>query len=255
MMRGLFCDTRAMAARCLLLSKRNPDIILTSVVTPVLMMILFTYVLGGAMDVGNGSYVNFIVPGILLQSLGQCAATTAISVSTDIKTGIIDRFCTMPIHKSSVLTGHVLEAFARNVLASVLVIAVALLVGFRPGAGLTGWLVTACILVLYILAMSWISVFFGILAKSPEGAGAFSVFAIALPYLSSGFVPIDTMPEALRIFAKYQPMTPIIDTLRAALTGSAVKIDTCVVAMSWCVVLLVVFYLLSVKIFKKRTSN
>ena len=183
---NLFVDTKTMAGRCLLLTRRNPDMVLTSFVAPVMMMILFAYVLGGAINVGSASYVNYIVPGIILQSLGQCATTTAISVSTDIKTGIIDRFCTMPIKKSSILSGHVWESFSRNGLATILVVAVAFLVGFRPKADFAGWLLVLLILSLYILAISWCSIFFGIIAKSPEGAGAFSVFAIILPYLSSG---------------------------------------------------------------------
>ena len=180
---NLFVDTKTMAGRCLLLTRRNPDMVLTSFVAPVMMMILFAYVLGGAINVGSASYVNYIVPGIILQSLGQCATTTAISVSTDIKTGIIDRFCTMPIKKSSILSGHVWESFARNGLATILVVAVAFLVGFRPKADFAGWLLVLLILSLYILAISWCSIFFGIIAKSPEGAGAFSVFALSLIHI------------------------------------------------------------------------
>lgn len=249
---GMMSDTKTMAGRCLLLAKRNPDTILTSIVSPVLLMILFVFVLGGSMDVSNSSYVNYIVPGVILQSLGQCAATTAISVSTDIKSGIIDRFSTMPIKKSSILTGHVIEAFSRSVLAIVLVTIVAFIVGFRPEAGLVDWLIVILLLFLYSFVMSWISVFFGILANSPEGAGSFSVFAIALPYLSSGFVSIDTMPKALQVFARNQPMTPIIDTLRAALQGENVNVNTFIIAVVWCAALLIVFYVLSVRAFKKK---
>lgn len=252
---GLLNDTKTMAGRCLLLTKRNPDMILTSFVSPVLLMTLFAFVLGGAINVGNSSYVNYIVPGIVLQCLGQCAATTAISVSTDIKTGIIDRFCTMPIKKSSILSGHVLESFARNVFATFLVIVVAFIVGFRPEANLLSWLIVVITLFLYIFAISWCSVFFGIIAKSPEGAGAFSIFAIALPYLSSGFAPTDTMPKALQIFAEHQPMTPIIDTLRMAMLGEKMNMDTFMLAILWCVILLIIFYVLSVIAFKNKTKN
>lgn len=226
--------------------------VLTSFVAPVLMMILFTYVLGGAINVGGASYVNYIVPGIILQSLGQCATTTAISVSTDIKTGIIDRFCTMPITKSAILSGHVWESFARNGLATILVVGSAFLVGFRPKAAFTDWLAVILVLCLYILTISWCSIFFGIIAKSPEGAGAFSVFAIILPYLSSGFVPIDTMPKALQVFAEHQPMTPIIDTLRTAMQGEAIQTHTLTVAGLWCALLLTLFYVLAVKAFRKK---
>ena len=170
-----------MSGRCLLLSKRNPDTILTSIIAPILTMLLFAYVIGGAMQTGETSYVNFIVPGIILQCLGQCAATTAIAVCSDIKSGIMERFCTMPVKRSSILNGHVREAFIRNMVTALLILLVAFLIGFRPEADLLGWCAALLIISLYILTLSWISVYFGMIANSPEGAGSFSILAIALP--------------------------------------------------------------------------
>ena len=244
-----------MTGRCILLSKRNIDTLLTSFILPVLMMVLFVYVFGGAMNVGDLSYVNYIVPGIILQCIGQCAATTAISVNNDLRNGIIDRFCTMPIQKPSILNGHVLGAVLRNLLTTVIVIAVAFLVGFRPLAQPVDWLIAAFIILLYIIAISWISVFLGIQASSPEGAGSFAVFAVVLPYLSSGFVPIDTMPAFLMIFAKYQPMTPIIESLRTLLLGGSVNMATLLTALIWCVCLAILFCFLSSKAFRRKMDT
>ncbi|MFQ7538143.1 MAG: ABC transporter permease [Clostridium sp.] len=162
-------DVLTMSGRCLLLSKRNPDTILTSIIAPILTMLLFAYVIGGAMQTGETSYVNFIVPGIILQCLGQCAATTAIAVCSDIKSGIMERFCTMPVKRSSILNGHVLEAFIRNMVTALLILLVAFLIGFRPEADLLGWCAALLIISLYILTLSWISVYFGMIANSPEG--------------------------------------------------------------------------------------
>lgn len=247
-----FGDVVTMTGRCLLLSKRNADTLLTSIAVPALMMLLFTYVLGGAINVGGESYVNYIVPAIILQCMGQCASSTAISVCNDINKGIIDRFFTMPFHKSAILTGHVLEAVLRNFIASFIVIAVALLVGFRPSANMLDWIIVVFILFLYILTISWLSVYFGIKANSPEGAGAFSVLAILIPYISSGFVPVETMPGFLRGFAEHQPITPIVESLRALLLGKPLDRNTLLTAIIWCLVLSTVFFFLSAKAFKRK---
>ena len=227
-------DILTMSGRCLLLSKRNPDTILTSIIAPILTMLLFAYVIGGAMQTGETSYVNYIVPGIILQCLGQCAATTAIAV------------CTMPVKRSSILNGHVLEAFIRNMITALLILLVAFLIGFRPEADFIGWCAALLIISLYILTLSWISVYFGMIANSPEGAGSFSILAI---------VPIDTMPRVLQIFAEYQPITPIIDSLRALLLNEALKTSTLLSAILWCTALLLFFYILSVRAFKKKSNR
>lgn len=251
----IFRDTITMTERCLILSKRNIDTFLTSFILPALMMVLFVYVFGGAMNVGDSSYVNYIVPGIILQCIGQCASTTAISVSSDIKNGIIDRFCTMPIIKSSILSGHVIGALLRNLLTTIIVIAVAFVVGFRPTANLVDWLIVIVIVLLYIVTISWISVFIGITANSSEGAGAFSVIVIILPYLSSGFVPVETMPKLLKIFSEHQPMTPVIESIRMLLLGKPLNTDTLLIATIWCLGLTIVFYFLSTKAFINKIAK
>lgn len=252
---NILVDTKTMTGRCLLLSKRNPDTFLTSIITPILMMALFAFVFGGAIQVGEISYVNFIIPGIILQCIGQGASTTAINVSYDINKGIIDRFRIMPISKPSILMGHVLGALIRNIVTTFIVIIVAFIVGFRPTAQVHEWLAVLCILLLYILTISLISVFFGIIANSPEGAGAFSVFALVLPYLSSGFVPVETMPKVLRIFSENQPMTPIIDSIRVLLTGGDLEMHTIILAIAWCLVLTAIFYLLAIKVFNNKVAR
>lgn len=252
--RKILGDTLTMTGRCMLISRRNIDTFLTSFILPVLMMVLFVYVLGGAMNVGDVSYVNYIVPGIILQCVGQCASTTAISVNNDMKSGMIDRFCTMPVEENSILSGHVISALLRNFLTAIIVIAVAFGVGFRPSARISEWLTAILIVLLYITALSWISVFLGIKANSPEGAGAFAVFAVVLPYLSSGFVPVETMPRFLKLFAEHQPMTPVIESIRMLLLGEPLDRKLLYTAVLWCLGLGGIFYHLSSVAFKKKRT-
>lgn len=243
-MKQLINDVRTMSLRRLKISIRNLDTILTSVVTPSLMMVLFVYILGGSMHVEGMSYVNYIVPGILIQCIGQCGSNTAIAISNDIKSRIIQRFYTMPIMKSSILLGHMVEAFFRSMLTTFLVITIAYLIGFRPDMGWIDVLFIIILLMVFILAISWLSILFGLLAQGPEGAGACAVLISVLPYLSSGFVSIETMPWILQVFAKYQPMTPIIDSLRALFMGDGLHIQDYLCGIGWCLlVILICFYL------------
>lgn len=248
-------DTLTMSKRCLLLSKRNPDTILTSIIMPIMMMLLFVALFGNLITVGDTSYVNYIVPGVLLQCLGQCSSVTAIAMNRDVTNGIIYRFCTLPIKKSSILNGHILEALVRNILTSMVVLIVAMFMGFRPSASLMDWCIVFLLLIGVILAFSWLSIVVGILANSAEGASGLLTFAIVLPYLSSGFVPTETMPKALAVFAEYQPMTPIIDTMRNALLGKPLDMNTLLFALLWCVGLVIVFYIVALILFKKRVSK
>lgn len=250
-----FNHTVTLAKRCLTLSKRNPDTFFSSIMLPALMMLLFVALFGNLVHIGGISYVNYIVPGVLLQCIGQCSAATAIMMNRDITTGMANRFCILPIKKVSVLNGHVLEAIVRCLLTSVIVILVSMLVGFRPSASLMDWGIIFLLLIGTILAMSWLSVIVGIIANSAEGANAISSLAIVLPYLSSGFVPTETLPSALKIFAKYQPMTPIIDTMRNALFGSPLNMNTFLTAVCWCVGLIIAFYIISLRLFKKKLSQ
>lgn len=250
-----FHDTVTMAKRCLILSKRNPDTFLTSILLPALMMLLFVSLFGNLVHVGNTSYVNYIVPGVLLQCIGQCSSTTAIMMNRDITSGIVHRFCTLPIKKISVLNGHVLEAVIRNILTSVIVLLAAMLVGFRPYGGFIDWCVVFTLLTGTILAMSWLSVIIGVISNSPEGASSLSAFAIILPYLSSGFVPTEALPKVMRTFAEYQPLTPIIDTMRNALLGKPLEAGTFLIAILWCLGLVMLFYTMALVLFQRRLSK
>lgn len=250
----LYRNTMTMTHRCILLSKRNVDTWITCLALPVLMMTLFVYVLGGAMNVGDISYVDYIVPGIIIQCIGQCASTTAITVNNDAGHGILERYYTMPIQKSSILWGHVISAVLRNLLSAIIVIVVAFVIGFRPTAQGWDWLMIIVLLVLYILMLSWLSLYIGIKAHSPEGAGACIVFASVLPYISSGFVPVDTMPDFLRLFAENQPMTPIIESLRSLFMHTPLDSSTLFSAVVWCIGLMIVFYLLSKRALRHKLT-
>lgn len=246
-------DIAIMFKRCLLLSMRSLDALLTSIAQPILLMLLFVYVLGGSMDVGEMSYVNYIVPGVIVQCIGQCTTITAISVNNDMKRGIVDRFRSMPITNSSVLTGHALSAVVRNIITTSLLIGLALLIGFNPTAGIAQWLAVIGILLLFMLAITWISIIFGLIANSAESASSFAVVTIALPYLSSGFVTTETMPTALRIFAGNQPMTPIIESIRSLLMNGMLD-ENFLPAVLWCVGMLIVAYVGAVTIYKRKTN-
>ncbi len=246
-------DTAAMFKRCMLLSVRNYDVLITSILLPVMMMLLFVYLFGGAINVGDIDYVNYVVPGVIVLSIGYCAAVTSVSINTDMTRGIIDRFRSMPISQSSILTGHVLASVARNYLSTILVIAVAVAIGFRPVAGFMEWVIVAGILLLYMLVITWFAVLFGLIAKTADGAGTFSFFILFFPYLSSGFVPTDTMPMVLRVVSKNQPLTPIIESLRSLLMRSAID-QHLLPAVLWCVGLLTVACTASIQIYRRKAK-
>ena len=216
-----------------------------------MMMLLFVYLFGGAMNVGDVDYVNYVVPGVIVLSIGYCAAVTAVSINTDMTRGIIDRFRSMPISQSSILTGHVLASVARNYLSTILVTAVAVAIGFRPVAGFMEWVIVAGILLLYMLVITWFAVLFGLIAKTADGAGTFSFFILFFPYLSSGFVPTDTMPMVLRVVSENQPLTPIIESLRSLLMHSAAD-EHLLPAVLWCVGLLAVAYVASIHVYQRK---
>lgn len=250
-----YIDTITMANRCLLFSKRNPDTLLTSIMLPALMMLLFVSLFGNLIDIGDISYVNYIIPGVVLQCIGQCSSVTAIMMNKDMSSGIADRFCTLPIKPASILNGHALEAAVRSMLTSAVVLVIALLLGVRPSVHLRDVVVFSALLLGSILSLSYIAIVVGILANSAEGASALSALVIILPYLSSGFVPTETLPKALRFFAQYQPMTPIIDTMRNALLGNDLQIDMFLAALLWCVGLSAVFYFAAALLFGRRARR
>jgi ABC-2 type transport system permease protein len=241
-----------MSGRSLRMARRNVDVLLTSLLLPVLIMLLFVYLFGGAIDTGT-RYVTYVVPGVVLLSAGFGAATTAVSVTTDMTGGIIDRFRSLDVAGSSVLAGHVAASVVRNLASTVLVFGVAFLIGFRPSAGPLDWLAAAGILVLFIMAISWLSAAFGLLARSPEAAGGFTFLVMFLPYPSSAFVPIETMPGWLHGFAENQPVTPVIETLRGLLLGLPVG-SSPAKAVAWCLAILVASVAVSGVLFRRRTA-
>ena len=248
-------DSLIMMKRCLLLSKRNPDTFLTSIIMPFLMMVLFVALFGKLIHPENISYVNYIIPGVLLQCFGQCASVTAVSVNRDVTGGMISRFSTLPIKRISALGGHVLESTLRNFLTAAVVLAAAWFLGFRPLAGPGEWLLVLALMLCVILAFSWLSILIGVTSNSPEGASSLFTLVIVLPYLSSGFVPLDAMPGPLAAFARYQPMTPVIETMRSAFQGMSPNIETALVSLLWCIGLTAVFCFCSLLFFRKRISQ
>ena len=247
-------DTTALTGRSLRHILRSPDTIITTAVTPVALMLLFVFVLGGAIDTGSDeSYVDYMLPGILLITVASGVAYTAYRLFLDMQGGIFDRFQSMPIARSSVLWAHVLTSLVANLASIVIVVGVALLLGFRTGAGVVAWLEVLGILILFTLALTWIAVIAGLSAKTVDGASAFSYPLIFLPFISSAFVPTDTMPAPVAWFAENQPVTPIVNTIRDLFAGQPV--DSAIwVALAWCVGILVVAYFAAMAIYRRKIS-
>ncbi len=214
-------------------SLRDVEALLMSVMLPVMLMLMFTWIFGNAID-PSGGYVDYVVPGIILLCAGFGASSTAVSVSRDMTTGIIDRFRTMPLRSGAVLTGHVVASLVRNLFATAVVIAVGLLVGFRPSAGAMEWLGAFGIVALYILAITYLFAAIGLAASTPEAATGYGFILLFLPYVSSAFVPVETMPEWLQPIAEYQPITPVIESIRALLMDQPLG-DDALWAVVWCV--------------------
>lgn len=252
-----FADTTALTGRSLRHISRSPDTIITTALMPIAFLLLFVYVFGGAIDLGAGtgteSYVNYLLPGILLITVASGVAYTAFRLYTDMAGGIVERFRSMPIARSSVLWAHVLTSLVAILISLVVVTGVALLMGFRSGAGVLAWLAVAGILILFTLALTWIAVIPGLTAKSVDGASAFSYPLIFLPFLSSAFVPTDSMPGPVRWFAENQPVTAIIDTIRNLLAGQPVGAEIWI-ALAWCTGVLVVAYWVATTIYRRKVS-
>lgn len=247
-------ESLTLAVRSIRLSWRKVDALLTSLLLPVMMMLLFVYLFGGAIHTGTSySYVNYVVPGVILLCIGLGSSTTAVSVSEDMKLGIVDRFKSLDIGGPAFLIGHVMASFVRNLASTTIVFGVALLIGFRPVAGAVAWLVLVGVLFAVILAISWASAVFGLVVHSPEAASGLTFFVIFIPYASSGFVPINTMPIWLRGFAHYQPATPVIDTFRGLLLNQPLGSNLWM-ALLWCGGALIFSVLLSSVLFQRRTA-
>ncbi|WP_327190324.1 ABC transporter permease [Streptomyces xinghaiensis] len=248
-----FGDTAVLTGRTLRHVTRSMDTIITTAVTPVAMMLMFVYVFGGAIDTGSVSYVNYMLPGILLITIASGISYTAYRLFTDMQSGIFERFQSMPIARSGVLWAHVLTSLAANLISLVIVVGVALLMGFRTGAGVPAWLAVAGILFLFTLALTWIAVIPGLSAASVEGAGAFAYPLIFLPFISSAFVPTETMPGPVRWFAEHQPATSIVNTIRDLFAQRPVGNDIWA-ALAWCVGILVVAYVFAMAAYRRKIA-
>jgi len=246
-------DTRALTARSLRHILRSPDTIITTAITPVALMLLFVYVLGGAIDTGaEGTYIDYMLPGILLITIASGIAYTSYRLFLDLQGGIFERFQSMPIARSSFLWAHVLTSLAANLVSLALVTAVALLMGFRTGASLLAWLAVTGILVLFTLALTWVAVIAGLSAKTVDGASAFSYPLIFLPFVSSAFVPTDTMPGPVAWFAEHQPVTSIVNTIRTLFAGEPAGADIWI-ALAWLAGILIVACAVAGVLYRRRT--
>src|SRR5215467_1513093 len=238
-------DSATMLRRDFRHSLRNLTMTLSGLLTPVVMMLLFVYIFGGAIGASlhGGSYVNYVAPAIILMTVGSGCATTAINLCMDMNEVIITRFRTMAIARASVLTGQVLGSLIRTIITIVLIVGVALLIGFRPTTSPVSWIKALGVVTLFTFAITWMGVVFGLIGKTPAGANSLSlIFQLLLPFTSSAFVSPDSMPVGVRWFAEYQPFTPVIDTLRGLLLGTPIG-NSAILAVAWCVVLALVGYL------------
>ena len=249
----IYGDTTVLLGRSMRHITRSVDTIITVTIMPIAFMLLFVYVLGGAIQAGTGRYVNYLLPGILLITIASGISYTAYRLFLDLKGGIFERFQSMPIARSSVLWAHVLTSLVANLVSIGVVLLVALLMGFRSDASLLAWLVVMGILTVFTLALTWLAVIPGLTATSVEGASAFSYPLILLPFISSAFVPTDSMPAPVRAFAENQPVTSIVDSIRSLLAGQPVGGDLWV-ALSWCVGLLVVAYAIAMAVYRRKIA-
>jgi len=234
-------------------SLRDGESLLMAIMLPVMLMLLFTFVFGGAID-PTGGYVDYVVPGIILLCAGFGASSTAVYVANDMKAGIIDRFRTMPLRASAVLTGHVISSLLRNLLATGVVIGVALLVGFRPTADVWGWTGAVAMIALWILAITYLFAAIGLAASSPEAANGYGFIILFLPYLSSAFVPVTTMPDWLQWIAENQPITPIIETIRGLLMGTPMG-DAAWWGVGWCLAILAFAFVWGAWVFRRKAGR
>ncbi|MGK5553921.1 ABC transporter permease [Actinomadura kijaniata] len=231
-------DSATMTRRQLKRLLRYPSMTVQLVVTPVVILLLFVYVFGGTLGDGLGggrsAYVNYVVPGILLMAAATAATGTAVMVATDMTEGVIARFRTMRISRASVLTGHVVGSVVQQLLSLAFVVGVALAIGFRPDATAVEWLAAAGMLTLFVVAVTWLAVALGLRSPTPEAASNAPMPLVFLPFLGSGFVPTDSMPAVLRWFAEYQPLTPVMETVRGLLLGTPIG-GSAAIAAAWCV--------------------
>lgn len=246
-------DSLTLIKRSMLHIIKNMDQLLSVAIMPIMFLLLFRYVFGGAIDTGNITYVNFLFAGILVQTAAFGSNYTAFGVATDLQRGIVDRFRSLPMFNGAVLIGHTVSDLIRNTISAIIMVLVGFLVGFRPTADALDWLLVFAIIMLFTFAFSWLSAIAGLLAKTVEGV-QWLTFVIVFPltFASSAFVPVESMPELLRTFAAHQPVTQVIDAIRALMVGTPLG-DTGWSAIIWCVGILVVTVPLATYIFKRRT--
>ena len=246
-------DTTVLLGRSLRHITRSLDTIITTTIMPIAFMLLFVYVLGGAIHTGTGSYVTYLLPGILIITIASGISYTAYRLFLDMRGGMVERFQSLPIARSAVLWAHVLTSLVANLVSLTVVVAVALAMGFRTGAGVLAWLAVIGILVLLTLALTWLAVIPGLTATSPDGAGAFSYPLILLPFISSAFVPTATMPGPVRAFAEHQPVTSIVNTIRDLFTQQPVGTGIWF-ALAWTLGILIVAYAVAMATYHRRTG-
>jgi ABC-2 type transport system permease protein len=249
-----FRDTIVLTKRSLRHVLRSPDTIITTAITPITMLLLFVYVFGSAIKVGDGKYVNYLLPGVLLITIASGIAYTAFRLFADVSGGIFERFQSMPIARSAVLWSHVLTSVVANLISLALVVLVAVVAGFRSGAGLVAWLAVLAILVLFTLALTWLAVIPGLTAKSVDGVSGFSYPLIFLPFISSAFVPTAGMPGPVRWFARRQPVTSIVNTNRNLFAEQPVG-NHGWIAIAWCIGLLLVAYALAMRTYRRKIAK
>ncbi len=243
-------DSAVMLRRNFKHTLRNPTAVFNAVLLPIVIALMFVYVLGGAFNVGV-KYINYVTPGLIVMAISYGLSATALAVNTDMTKGIINRLKVMDISRAAVLTGHVIASMLRTLIAVAAIIGVAFLIGFRPSASVLDWLGAIGIIALVSFAVTWLTVALGLFSKTAESAGLATVPLILLPFLSSAFVPADTMGPGVRQFAEYQPFTPIIETLRGLLTGHP-SAGNAIAALAWCAGIALVGYLWALATFKKR---
>lgn len=247
-------DSATMLRRVLRHTARNPAVVIMSFVLPLVMLLLFNYAFGGAVHAGDTSYIDYVVPGVLMMGVVYSVQATALAVNTDVSDGIVDRFRTMPIARTAVLVGHVVGSTLRTLVGLALVIVVALAIGFRPTAGPLGWIAAVALVSLLLFALAWIGTAFGLASDTPTGAGSLSAIVSLLPFLSGAFVPTDTMPGWLRVFAANQPLTQVIAALRGLLLGGPIG-DHAWLAVAWCVGIAIAGYIWARTLFGRRAAQ
>jgi ABC-2 type transport system permease protein len=248
-------DTLIMAKRSIMHIIRSLDQVMSLVLFPIMFMLLNRYVLGGAIDTGDISYVNYLFAGILVQTLAFGANYTTINLAVDMKEGIVDRFRSLPMSTSALVTGHIASDMVRNVISGVIILIVGFIVGFRPNASFVEWLYVIGLALLFTLAISWLSAILGLMVKSLEAAQWVGfVLIFPLTFISSAFVPTETMPGALRAFAENQPITHVINAMRSWLVGTPLE-DSAIMSIIWCVIIIVISVPITTWLFKRRSSR